>query len=363
MSRLKGFSKSVKLKYVLFAFAAAVVILLPVRVYQLLAIVDPQNGFFRNQDGTVALIYTLAIIFPIVFLILSYISNEVPSPKLPVGKNALLSVSSALMAGGLVWDIIRIEKDIFPAFNSSSEQFFALLRINLTKRGSFFTGLEFIFAIFAFIYFVIFATSHFGGKASYKEYKFLALSPLLWSMARLITKLMQAISFVRVSELLFEIFMLVFLMMFFMTFARISTGVFTEDGMWGIYGYGLCAALFASLITVPRIVMAVVGQEPVEGNEFNGADLSSLIFVLTYIFASFGVGFKGAVAERKSIADVELPDENDVVTKYDMAVSDDSVEEAENTPVEENDNTDTDYEDLLDEIRAVSLADMKNKDN
>ncbi len=376
MNRFKGFSESVKLKFVLFAFAASVVILLPVRVYQLIAIVEPKTGFFSGSDITVGLIYALAIIFPLAFLVFSYVSKEVPSPKLPVGKNALLSVSSVLMAVGFATDIIKTEKSFIPSFSSSAEQFAALLKINLTKRGSFFTGLEFIFAIFAFIYFVIFATSHLGGKASYKEYKFLALTPLLWGMSRLITKLIQAISFVRVSELLFEIFMLVFLMLFFMTFARISTGIFTEDGMWGIYGYGLCAALFAALITVPRLVMLVIGKEPVSGNEFNFCDLSCLIFVLTYIFASFGVGFKGGIKERKNVSEVELPDETEVVEKeeYDNDIVYDYSEEVKKEPVKNDDygdvlaaidsasrKPDGDGEDGDDgEITVVSLADRKN---
>ncbi len=375
MNRFKGFSEAVKLKYVLFTFAASLVILLPVRVYQLLALVEPGTGFFSESDMTVGLIYALAIIFPLAFLILSFVSREVPSPKLPVGKNALLSVSSVLMSVGLAADIVKTEKSFLPSFSSSSEQFAALLKINLTKRGSFFTGLEFIFAIFAFIYFVIFATSHIGGKASYKEYKFLALSPLLWSMARLITKLIQEISFLRVSELLFEIFMLVFLMLFFMTFARISTGIFTEDGMWGIYGYGLCAALFAALVTIPRLVMAVVGREPVSGNEFNFCDLSCLIFIVTYIFASFGVGFKGGIKDRKNVTEVELPDEDEVVEKEEY--DNDIVFSASESEIEEKSAKKDDYDDILNainiasgenageddgEITTVSLADKNNRE-
>ena len=81
-------------------------------------------------------------------------------------------------------------------------------------------------------------------------------------------------------------------MLFFLTFARITSGVFTEDSMWGIYGYGLSAAIFASLVTIPRLVMLVVGGETVEGNGFNFSDLACLIFIVSYIFASLGVGFK-----------------------------------------------------------------------
>ena len=62
--------------------------------------------------------------------------------------------------------------------------------------------------------------------------------------------------------------------------------------MWGIYGYGLTAALLASIVTIPRIVIALVGLDAVEGNEFNFAHFTTFVFIVAYIFASLGIGFK-----------------------------------------------------------------------
>ncbi len=329
MKNLKGSLSAVKMKYLIFVFAAAMLTALPTRVYQLLAVVDYTNGFYNGNDVTIPVLYGAIFIFALIFMALSFLSKEVPSPKLPTGKNPILGVGSLIMVVGLGWDILVIEKKVVPQVQGgfNFEMFKSLFSSNLEQNGGAFLVLEFVFAIFAIFYLLIFAVSHLNGKASYKEYKLLALSPLCWAITMLISRLMTAVSFIKVSELLFEIFMLVFAMLFFLTFARISSGVFTEDCMWGIYGYGFSAALFAGLVTVPRLVCAVVGLPYVEGYEFNFAHLAILLFVLSYIVASLGVGFKDGLKNIRTIAEVQLPSDEDVVVKHSKPVVEEVVDE------------------------------------
>ncbi len=308
MSKIKGSLSAIKMKYLLIVFATAVLVALPTRVYQLLALVDVENGFYKGSDVTIPLLYGLVAVFTIVFLVLSFLSKEVPSPKLPTGKNPILGATSIVMVAGLAWDMVTVIKNTVPVNQGNSQIFISLLRSNLAEQGGALTILRFVFAFFAIIYFLVFAMSHLNGKASYKEFKLLALSPLCWSMTMLVSRLMNAISFTKVSELLFEIFMFLFMMLFFITFARISSGVFTEDCMWGIYGYGFATALFAALVTIPRVVMLAVGLKNVEGNEFSIVHLASLVFILSYVFASLGVGFKDGIKNRRTVNEIVLPD-------------------------------------------------------
>lgn len=317
MKKIKGSSSVAKMKYLLFVFAAAVLVTLPTRVYQLLALVDASNGFFKESDVTVPVLYAVVAVFVFLFLALSFISKEVPSPKLPTGKNPVLGVASFVMTAGLGWNMFKTLGDIIPANQGNASIFMSLLRNNIAQEGGIFTILKFVFAFFAIIYFIVFAISHLNGKASYKEFKLLALSPLCWSMTVLVSKLMNAISFIKVSELLFEIFMFVFVMLFLLTFARISSGVFTEDSMWGIYGYGLTASLLAAIVTIPRIVIAFVGLDAVEGYEFDFAHFAVLVFMLAYVFASLGVGFKDGLKNRRAINEIDLPEDFEAVTKKD----------------------------------------------
>ncbi len=308
MNKIKGSQNAVKMKYLLIVFATAVLVSLPTRVYQLLAIVDTANGFYKGSDITIAVLYAAAAVFIALFLGMSFVSKEVPSPKLPAGKNMVLGVASLVMSAGLVWDIIDVIRTTIPANTGNSVIFISLLKSNISENGGAFTVLRFVFAFLAICYFLVFAISHLNGKASYKEFKLLALTPLCWAMTQLIVRLMNAISFVRVSELLFEIFAVTFTMIFFLTFARISSGVFTEDSMWGIYGYGFSAAFFALLITIPRAVISAVGLENVKGYGFNFTFLATAIFMLAYIFASLGLGFKDGIKNRRAVSQMELSD-------------------------------------------------------
>lgn len=322
MNKLKGSSSAIKMKYLLFVFATVFLVALPTRVYQLLALVNTQNGFFENGDITVPVLYAVLFVFVLMFMMLSFLSKEVPSPKLPTGKNLVLGSTSIVMIAGLIWDIIAIENLVVPKTGMDFNMgiFTSLLKANIQDNGGVLLVLQFVFAVFAIFYFLVFAISHLNGKGSYKEFKLLALSPLCWCITMLVTRLMKAVSFITVSELLFEIFMLVFAMLFFLTFARISSGVFTEDSMWGIYGYGLSACLFAGLVTIPRLVAMFSGLEPVEGHDFSLAHLSILVFIFSYIIASLGVGFKDGISNRKTVTEIDLPDEDIVISKGEGSV-------------------------------------------
>ena len=317
MKKLKGCAKAIKMKYLIFVFVAAMLVALPTRVYQLLALVNTENGFYEDGDITVPVLYGVVAIFGILFLILSYLSKEIPNPKLPTGKNPILGISAAIMSVGFLWDILAVIKSVVPGYaGGTAESFISMLQINFQASGGALALLQILFAVFAIFYLIIFAVSHLNGKASYKEYKLLALAPVCWAIVKLIGKLMNAVSFITVSELLFEIFMFVFTMLFFLTFARICTGVFTEDSMWGIYGYGFSASLFAGLVTIPRVVCMLVGLESVEGHPFNFADFSLLVFILSYIIASLGIGFKDGFKNMRTVDAVDLPDDSDVVIKH-----------------------------------------------
>jgi hypothetical protein len=205
------------------------------------------------------------------------------------------------------------------------------------------------------LYFCVFAISHLNGRGSYREFKLLALSPLCWAMMKLILRLTRAISFLSMSELLFEIFLYAFLMLFLLTFARISSGVYTVNSMWGIYGYGFCAALLAALVTVPRLVILAIGAPgPVSGHPFSVADFAALVFVISYVLAALGVGFKHGIKNRRTVAEVALPDDAAVVTK--KAADEEPAPEAEEEPAAFDGVTETGSADLgaaeLDAVEA-----------
>lgn len=315
MKKIKGQSKAVKMKYLMYLFAASLVVMLPVRLYQLLALTELDTGFFSESNFTVTLVYVFALAVPLLFISLSFVSKEVPSPMLPVGKNYALGIASLVFSAALLYDAIINAFYIIPSAASSLSIVLSVIASNIAQSGGAFLLARIVFAFLGCVWFLIFAVSNLGGNASYKNYKLLALAPVCWAASRLVTYLTSPISFVNITELMFELYMLMFLMLFLITSARISTGVFSEDGMWGIYGFGLSAAFFGAVVTVPRVVVLIIGRDAVSGYSFEPADLGALIYTVCYIFASFGIGFDEASQNRRLVSEVVLPEDGVVVRK------------------------------------------------
>ena len=304
------------MKYLLFMYAASLFILLPLRVYQLLAATERLTGFFVIGDKTGYVIYGLILLFVVLFLALSFLSREVPSPRLKSGKNMPLGIAALIFAAGLLYDVSRFVVKVYPA-GASGSVFFSALKMNIINSTPIFNIPKMLLAVITIIWLALFAVGNFGGKFDYKRYKIIALAPVFWAVIRTMSYLTDPINYFNVSEILFEIAANAFLVLFFLAEARISTGVFSVDSMWGIYGYGFSAAVFISLITVPRIVVTVLNRRNPLSFSFEPVDFGALVFVLTYIFASFGIGFDGSAKERKLISEIALPEDGAVVRKGD----------------------------------------------
>jgi hypothetical protein len=304
MKKIKGSLSAIRMSHLVALFVLMTVSGLALRTYQLLVMVNPENGFFENANFAVPVLYGILAVGCVLFLILSFLSKNVPAPKLPVGRNIPLGLASFVAAVGFAWDVIVVGINILPDMsNSVSSMVFGDLLINYLKdNGGVFVVLELIFAFLSVFYFIVFGMSHLEGKATYKELSLLSIAPGCWAMFMLISKLMKAISFITVSELLFEIGMLVFTMLFFLTFARIVSGVFSVNSMWCTYGCGFPAAIFAGLISVPRAIILAVGRETVEDSDFSLTHLFIFIFIIVYIISTLGIGFKNSLKKLVSVS-------------------------------------------------------------
>lgn len=324
MKKIKGSLSAIRMSHLVALFAVMAVSGLAIRTYQLLvSMVNPTNGFFENANFTVPVLYGILAVGSVLFLLLSFLSKNVPAPKLPEGRNIPLGIASFLAAIGFVWDIIVVAKTVIPydRYGAYTDIFGGLMNINIKGNGGIFVILQFVFAILSVFYFIVFGMSHFEGKATYKKVSLLSIAPGCWAMFMLISKLMKAISFITVSELLFEIGMLVFTMIFFLTFARIVSGVFSVNSMWCTYGCGFPAAIFAGLISVPRGIVLAVGRETVEGSDFSFTHLFLFVFITVYIISTLGVGFKNSLKKMRSVSNIVLPDDDEVVVKSSEAIT------------------------------------------
>ena len=364
MNKLKGSSNAIRMKHIVAIFILSMVAALPLRTYQLLVMVNPENGFFENSNFAVPALYIIAFVFAALMVVLSFFSKGIPAPKITEGKNFVLGAVSLVLTVGFVLDVINIVQTITPqtsyGFNSYASQ--SLVAAFIKENGGAFLIVQLVSAVLSALYFLIFGVSYFEGKATYKKIPLLSLAPVLWGMSILISKLMKPVSFITVSELLFEIFALVFIMIFFLTFARISTGVFTENGMWSVFGCGFAAALFGGIITIPRLITAFVGLAPVTGHPFSITHFCVEIFIVVALFSLLGFGFKTGAKNLESFSDFSFEDEENIVIKSSSAASEDAenVERSQESAVVEavsDDEINSAMEKLFDKGNIAEIVD------
>ena len=180
--------------------------------------------------------------------------------------------------------------------------------------GMFAQLLQALCGMAACIYIVLVALSYAGEKATYCDYRFLAIMPLFWALFRMVSRFMTKISFTMVSELLLELLMLAFMLLFLMSFARVSAQVNQKGEMKKIVRYGMPAAFLALLIGITRLACTVGGRADLlaDGFQFSLADIGFGAFAVAYIFTHMRYG-------RPASEDDLLPDADAAEEKAETA--------------------------------------------
>ncbi|MGI6772367.1 MAG: hypothetical protein GX264_03660 [Clostridiales bacterium] len=290
--KLKASVKTVFPDALLIIFAIASLIILPIRTFQLIKLVDPKTGFFTDgSNPTVIILYTVIVLVALIMLGASYASANIPASVPPSGKKRPLGIVSAVFAVSFLIDAIVQITSVVVMLGDKTE----VALPTLTAQNAWFPLVfQALFALVSTVYFFAVAISYITGKTSYTNNRLMALAPLLWAFCRMIFRFMRAISFVKVSELLLELFAIALLIVFFMAFARISSDVNRKGTMWIIFGAGLSSAMLLLCISVPRIILVLTGNSEmlVNHSPLEYADFPAALFILTYILTILRSGYK-----------------------------------------------------------------------
>ena len=245
---------------------------IPFRTYQLLFITEIATGFYTKIDWSVYAVYGLSALAILVSLVIVNLAKNVPSSRDEIrNKNGFLAVTSILFAIGIIVDSVLAITSILSGA-AGAENFTSVM-------------IEAVFGVFAAIYMMIFGISHFDGRTTYFQYRFLALAPLGWTTGRIIIRFMKKIAYVNVADLMLEIFILAGMMIFFLAFARISSGLSNEKSMRSLFASGYVCIFFCALANIPRIVLTVTGNGESIPYEYplSVCDLTFALFAVAYI--------------------------------------------------------------------------------
>lgn len=291
---------------------AGLVICIPFRLVQLFTNIEQNTGFFIENNWTVYCFYTVVVLFVIVLAVVAGSFGKIPASRPVLRRDKTLAICSFLFAVGIAYDVIFALAKVMRALTDGSlaTGFFSVMFTD----GMFAQLLQAICGMAACIYIVLVALSYAGEKATYCDYRFLAIMPLFWALFRMVSRFMTKISFTMVSELLLELLMLAFMLLFLMSFARVSAQVNQKGEMKKIVRYGMPAAFLALLIGITRLVCTVGGRADLlaDGFQFSLADIGFGAFAVAYIFTHMRYG-------RPASEDDLLPDADAAEEKTETA--------------------------------------------
>ncbi len=246
-----------------FIFAAALVIALPLRTWQYFNVIEGTTGFFSENNFAVWLLYGVAVVACAAIIAVSYIKRKKfvldvnPEKRPGCGilaaflsvfsfADAMMSFNHALNLGLSIFMMPE-----YPDLNDAPQLHEVIEKI---------VGLEGLFALVSAVYFALCAIAFISGKSVGEKLRLLSLSPVIWNVLRIIYRFSITISYLRVSQLTFEMFMLIFLIVWFMSYAQVNSKVNGYGLEWKIVAYGLIAAFFALLCFIPQFIAVIAGR-------------------------------------------------------------------------------------------------------
>lgn len=297
--KIRGSLEKINPLYSLYVTLGLLCAAIPFRTYQLLSIVESVTGFYKETNWSVYLMYVLCALAVLVPYVLTMLAKNVPESRAVYRKSRLLAAASFIFGTGLVADAVTA----FSTLILTSEGFLTA-EINLVP-----TILQGVFGILSAVYIMIFGISYIDGRTTYTRYKLLALSPIVWSVARLIIRFVKKISYVNVSDLMLELFAIAFMMLFFLAFARISSGLSNKKSMRSLWSAGFAAVFFCAAANIPRLITIITGNGGVLPEEYPFAlcDLGFAFFAICYIVNSMKTAENNDALELSDQADEDIP--------------------------------------------------------
>lgn len=286
MKKIKGSLSKPEPASLIAIAALSLCALLPLRVYHVTTLIDPETGFFSDDSFTVPLFYIIGAAVTVVLLVLSFLNSKANRARNCTARSTLLGIISAFTASSIMFNavnsvirFIELNTEYASAFHGLSYTSY------LTQSGAAALLGQGVTGVLASVFFFSYTVNCLSKSEKRSYISVLSAAPTLWAICRIVFRFLAKISFVNISDLLLELIMLVFVILFMLTFAQVITGVSPEVCAWRLFGCGLPAAVIAFLISVPRIFLLITGKSEllVEGYGFDLCDLALAIFIPVFL--------------------------------------------------------------------------------
>lgn len=241
-------NRTSKLVFILFAAICA-----GLRVYLKLYVIDGSSGFYEG-GGSLPLIFNLLLALGVAVLLILSLKPRAEAVRVLRYSPGVRLLSLLLGASALVYAgtelLTRIDEQLSMTGDTAN------LAIGLVFTGVVFALLP-AFAGFTFFRVGLGAR---GDSSAFHISPYLALSPVLWQVALLLTLFMKYTAVRHVSDQLLTILMLVCFAPFLLSNARVLSDVVHDRGIKRLATFGLPFALLAFSVSAGVIASYIVGN-------------------------------------------------------------------------------------------------------
>ena len=267
-----------KLKYLWIAFAVFLLITIPFRVYQVVALIDPKTNFYvKGTEFTLGLLIGLLALYTIGVLVLTAWRKD--TVRHTVHKNVPAGIFAAV-AGLLMLT------------ESASELVSAVTNEGQRVEASVLSAT----ALLAAIAFVIMAISSFVGRNLFERVPLLALLTTLWGCARLVITFLGYTNIASDSSSMFDMVGIIFALLFLFTQAKLFANVDSKN---------TSKRLFIGVFNIPELVQYIIGTLPLTIDTFlpRIIDLSLACYIFCILLEMSKEYFLSGAEQKVGIED------------------------------------------------------------
>ncbi|MCI9273262.1 MAG: hypothetical protein HFE39_04800 [Clostridiales bacterium] len=234
-----------KLKYMWIAFTVFLLVTVPFRIYQTVALIDPQTNFYeKGTEFTLTLLLGLLGLYVVTMLVMSAMHKGMD--RHTVHKNIPAGIF-ALVAGGL----LLVESGVQLVGAGANEKMVESVILGIA-------------ALLAAVTFFFMAASSFAGRNLFERMPLLALLTTLWGCARLVITFLGYTNIASDSSSMFDMVGIMFALLFLFTQAKLFAGVGSEKTSKRLFLLGMLAIVFICVFNIPELVQHSMGSRTLE---------------------------------------------------------------------------------------------------
>ena len=267
------------MKHAWMAFLVALVVALPVRLYQLFALMEEDTGFLTGGALTTTILTAVLLIALVAVVVICMKGKGMPKEYISL-RSLPTAVLSALTGALLLFDSIGNIFSYSAQISEASARGEGMTPASVIGLAMSILGIAAALAIFLAAYGFATKTNPLG------MHPLVALLPSVWGCVCLVLLFISYTAVVNVSENVYDMFSVVLLLLFLFAQAKLFAGVDTEKSGRMVYAVGLPAAVLALLTSVPTLLMAAAGRT-VPGLFPAGLHLVNLcmaFYILSFLF-------------------------------------------------------------------------------